>query len=62
MKKVRFFLINIIIVYISLKELKNIKETLKTFENEIKYLYDKLIDKNVIIEMQSQIQDSKIFY
>ena len=62
MKKVRFFLINIIIVYISLKELKNIKETLKKFENEINNLYDKLIDKNVIIEIKSQIQDSKIFY
>ena len=62
MKKVRFFLINIIIVYISLKELKNIKETLKKFENEINNLNDKLIDNNVIIEIQSQIQDSKIFY
>ena len=62
MKKVRFFLINIIIVYISLKELKNIKETLSKFENEINNLKDKLIDKNLIIEMQSQIQDSKIFY
>ena len=62
MKKVRFFLINIIIVYISLKELKNIKETLKKFEIEINNINQKLIDKNVIIEMQSQIQDSKIFY
>ena len=31
-------------------------------EKELKNIYDKLIDKNIIIRIESQIEDSKIFF
>jgi hypothetical protein len=32
------------------------------FERELKFIKEKLIDKNIIIKMQSQIEESKIFF
>ena len=32
------------------------------FERELKLIKEKLIDKNIIIKMQSQIEESKIFF
>ena len=35
---------------------------LENFERELKIIKEKLIDKNLIIKMQSQIEESKIFF
>ena len=53
---------NIILVYTQLNKFKNLKDIIDKFQNELKIINEKLIDKNIIKDIQNQIKDSKIFF
>ena len=58
----KIFFYNIILVYTQLNEFKNLKDIIDKFQNELKIINEKLIDKNIIKDIQNQIKDSKIFF
>ena len=60
-KDCKYFLI-ILLVYTQLNKFQNLKDIIHKFENELKIINEKLIDKNIIKEIQNQIKDSKIFF
>ena len=60
-KDCKYFLI-ILLVYTQLNKFKNLKDIIDKFQNELKIINEKLIDKNIIKDIQNQIKDSKIFF
>ena len=61
-KDSKIFFYNIILVYTQLNKFQNLKDIIHKFENELKIINEKLIDKNIIKDIQNQIKDSKIFF
>ena len=59
-KDCKYFLI-ILLVYTQLNKFQNLKDIIDKIENELKIINEKLIDKNIIIRIESQIEDSKVF-
>ena len=59
-KDCKYFLI-ILLVYTQLNKFQNLKDIIDKIENELKIINEKLIDKNIIKEIQIQIKDCKYF-